>query len=124
MSSAPETAHQTAAFGSLPLCSPEPNLEGAAQRAPKIHHETDWLEGRSDRIRTCDRLATSAGLALQGDHLLTAHRILSRGPSHSRRSDLGQPRDSARALQAQTACIDRLGVAVVWRAAEQASLPE
>ena len=65
-------------------------------------------------------LTVSAGLALQGDDLMTAHRILSR---ESRRihDDLisASRRDSARALQAQTAYIDRLSVAVAWRAAEQ-----
>lgn len=66
-------------------------------------------------------LTVSAGLALQEDDLMTAHRILSR---ESRRihDDLisASRRDSARALQAQTAYIDRLSVSVAWRAAEQA----
>ena len=72
-------------------------------------------------------LTVSAGLALQGDDLMAAHRILSR---ESRRihADLisASRRDSARALQAQTAYIDRLSVAVAWRAEQQvrSSLPE
>jgi tetratricopeptide (TPR) repeat protein len=64
-------------------------------------------------------LTVSAGLALQQDDPLAAHRILSR-ESHRLHNDLilASRRDGARALQAQTADIDRLRVSVAWRAAQ------
>jgi len=70
-------------------------------------------------------LTVSAGLALQQDDPLAAHRILSR-ESHRLHDDLitASRRDGAGALQAQTADIDRLRVSVAWRAAQVSQPPD
>lgn len=67
---------------------------------------------------TANALTVEAGLALQDDDLVSAHRILTRESAriHADLVSAGR-RDDARRLQEQVAYIDRLSVSVAWRAA-------
>ncbi|WP_271143575.1 hypothetical protein [Brevundimonas sp. NIBR10] len=69
---------------------------------------------------TANALTVAAGLALQEDNLLAAHRILTRETSriHEHLISAGY-RNDARTLQEQTAYIDRLSVSVAWRASAE-----